>query len=97
MFVGIYAYMEASGHVLGETTILKSPDFAADQSQCLELYYYMYGSDMGSFEVQTLKPSDTNGTTVRRLDGDQGQAWRQLLVSIPVCLLIINGIFLNSY
>ena len=59
----------------------------------------MYGSDMGSFAVQTLKPSETNGTTIRFLDGNQAGAWRQLLVRLPYSLMdqSESHVLLNAY
>ncbi|XP_041467516.1 MAM and LDL-receptor class A domain-containing protein 1-like [Lytechinus variegatus] len=81
---GIYAYVETSGRATGDIAILKSSDFQSGSTQCLEFYYYMYGTNLGRLDVQALQDKETIGTTLRSYNGTQGSAWRQSLVNFDI-------------
>ncbi|XP_041460949.1 MAM and LDL-receptor class A domain-containing protein 1-like [Lytechinus variegatus] len=93
---GTYAYIGASSRTEGDFAILKSPDYESGPTQCLELYYCMYGSDMGKFEVQLLQDKSIVGSTLRSYIGNQGEGWRQLLVTLDVVDGSLYSVLLNA-
>eukprot|EP00057_Strongylocentrotus_purpuratus_P018001 XP_011672475.1 PREDICTED: MAM and LDL-receptor class A domain-containing protein 2-like [Strongylocentrotus purpuratus] len=93
---GIYAYMETTGRRSGDIAILKSTEFASGYIQCLEFYYYMYGEDLGRLDVQSLQDKDAIGTTLRSYSGNQGEAWRQSLVTLDIVDGSLYTVLLNA-
>lgn len=51
LFVGLFAYAEASYCAKGTTTNLTSPFFYSNSLNCLSFYYNLYGDHIGSLIV----------------------------------------------
>ena len=54
MFVcvsGHYMYVEASSRTRGSNAKLVSPKYQGADDQCMEFYYHMYGSNIGTLNV----------------------------------------------
>jgi hypothetical protein len=78
---GNYYYTEASngGGNLGPnaTTILNSPcyDFSGLTEAYFSFYYHMYGSNMGTLELEISVDDGNNWTNIFTLSGNQGNQW----------------------
>ena len=54
IFAGHYAYIDSSGKDNGAFARLSSPMFikpAGQSGGCVQLYYYMYGADIGTLNI----------------------------------------------
>ncbi|XP_071486324.1 MAM and LDL-receptor class A domain-containing protein 1-like [Diadema antillarum] len=80
---GSYVYIEATGQTEGDVAILKSSDFLAPVTRCLEFFYHMGGEDVGSFYVQVQPDTSSSATNVWSQQGDKGDTWRQVQVTLP--------------
>jgi len=84
---GKYAFLETSGGALGSTSYLTSPcvNFGSVNAVVFNFWYHMYGSTMGTLEVQQ-KVGGTWVTTGWSKTGQQhtsmGAAWSEATVSI---------------
>ena len=76
-----YAYIEGSSPNFNRTAILQTAPLNFRGGETLTFRYHMYGSNMGSLQVQTV---DAGGavTTHWSLSGDQGNAWRSATVNL---------------
>nr|XP_054757464.1 MAM and LDL-receptor class A domain-containing protein 1-like [Lytechinus pictus] len=77
---GTYIYIESSDMRKNQKAILKSGDFLASEKRCLEFYYYMYGTSVGSLYVQRQADTQSKFTNLKKLSGNKGAYWRQQLV-----------------
>lgn len=81
MLAGHYAFIDASDpRVAGDNAFLISPIFPAALGKCLEFYYYMYGSDVGTLNVYLT--TLTQNTKIWTKTGDQGKGWFHAFASI---------------
>ncbi|XP_077978860.1 MAM and LDL-receptor class A domain-containing protein 1-like [Glandiceps talaboti] len=79
---GYYMYMEASSpRVAGDVARLMTTVHAATTGQCLEFWYHMYGSNVGTLNIYA-KSGDQYGAVLWSLQGDQGDTWWDAQVTI---------------
>lgn len=84
-----YRYIEASSNRNrpGKVAILKT-DRCLDLTQLnqpvFELYYHLYGNQMGSLEIQLSLDNGTTWTTVHTESGNQGNQWSKLSVDLSL-------------
>ncbi|XP_074653359.1 uncharacterized protein LOC141907576 [Tubulanus polymorphus] len=76
---GHYLYFEASApSKRGDTATLQLTKPAdTKRKECLDFYYSMYGSGIGSLEVIL------SGRPVWRIGGDQGTEWKHQVIELP--------------
>ena len=73
-----YAYVESSfPNYPSKTTILNSPcfDLTGQNGTNLSFAYHMYGSTMGTLDLQVSSDGGINWTSEWSLSGDQGDQW----------------------
>ena len=56
----------------GDNAKLNSPKLQFSGSMCLQFFYHMYGSAVGTFNVEV------NGVNVFSKSGDQGNIWHEV-------------------
>ena len=61
-------YVEATGRAEGDVTMLKSSDFLAVSTRCMEFYYHMGGADVGTLEVQVW-PDSSSSPSIQVVSG----------------------------
>ncbi|XP_030849653.1 MAM and LDL-receptor class A domain-containing protein 2 [Strongylocentrotus purpuratus] len=83
---GAYVYVEATGRAEGDVTMLKSSDFLAVSTRCMEFYYHMGGDDVGTLEVQVWPDSSTSPSTKWSQAQDTGDFWRQVQITLDPIL-----------
>ncbi|XP_041848416.1 uncharacterized protein LOC121644508 [Melanotaenia boesemani] len=90
---GHYLYIEVNKASLGDTARLISPECRDSGPQCLQLWYYMYGSaDTMALNIYLLQDRKTD--LVWRKSNDQGNVWHLAqvdLVSTGRFQIIIEG------
>ncbi|MFK7785042.1 MAG: choice-of-anchor J domain-containing protein, partial [Crocinitomicaceae bacterium] len=73
-----YAYMESSSpNYPSKTAILNSPcfDLSGQNGANLSFAYHMYGSSMGTLNLQVSTNGGSSWSTVWNMSGDQGDQW----------------------
>lgn len=81
---GTYMYIEASSPRLqGDNASLLSERLPANQTVCLEFWYYMYGDGIGNLTVNLEDSCSHTETEVFKRSGEQGEQWRKASVTIP--------------
>ncbi|XP_061186513.1 MAM and LDL-receptor class A domain-containing protein 1-like [Saccostrea echinata] len=72
-----YAYIETSSpRKSGDNAVLESNKIFQDRTYCLNLFYHMYGSDIGNLIIKT--KSDYVQTVLKKISGDQGYNWKRM-------------------
>ncbi|XP_030832894.1 MAM and LDL-receptor class A domain-containing protein 1 [Strongylocentrotus purpuratus] len=81
---GYYLYAESSNpQSSGDKARLTGAAEDADQPQCVEFYYYLYGDTMGSLRVYVKDSTSSGlGDPVWSLSGDRGSGWYRGLASV---------------
>lgn len=80
LFLGYYVYAEASNpRQTGDRAHLVSPSLTGDF--CVQFYYHMYGSSMGTLRVLRLRGSQR--TIVGAFTGDRGNVWHLANIDLP--------------
>ncbi|XP_035695557.1 MAM and LDL-receptor class A domain-containing protein 1-like [Branchiostoma floridae] len=69
-------HIDGTGQSLGKKARLKSPLIFERGDFCLEFYYHMYGSTVGSLNVYR----DSTSNRVWSMSGNQGNAWQKASV-----------------
>ncbi|XP_073714301.1 apical endosomal glycoprotein [Misgurnus anguillicaudatus] len=73
---GHYFYMDSKPpHVQGQKAMMTSPQFNADDTKCLQLWYYMEGSGTGTLNVYQ-QSSNKDRFLLLTQSGEQGGLWR---------------------
>ncbi|XP_022096407.1 MAM and LDL-receptor class A domain-containing protein 1-like [Acanthaster planci] len=95
--VGYYVYLETSvPHQQGDKARLLSPVFDDTYGECLHLWYHMYGSDIGQFNVYGYDTvTNVKSKALFSLSGNQGNEWRftQITFNAPHDYqIIIEGV-----
>ncbi|ESO97870.1 hypothetical protein LOTGIDRAFT_152977 [Lottia gigantea] len=99
---GHYMYTEASLRKLGDKARIMSPTYKNNQDLCLNFYYHMYGSGMGTLNVYT-QTGKTLGRPVFTRTGDQGNQWAVGQATIPKSSavkgfkIVFEGVRGNNY
>ncbi|XP_055957691.1 MAM and LDL-receptor class A domain-containing protein 1-like [Patella vulgata] len=79
---GHYIYIEASSpRNTNDKARLLSPMYSQSGKECLQFYYNMYGSTMGTLNVYVRSKGQT-GQAVWTLSGNQGKAWIKSQVTV---------------
>ena len=65
----------------GDNAIIQSATFKAGPSSCMQFYYNMYGTNVGTLRVW-VQPQGGALTKVWELSGNQGTGWSQAKVSV---------------
>ncbi|XP_074653501.1 uncharacterized protein LOC141907676 isoform X2 [Tubulanus polymorphus] len=82
---GRYIYMEASGRRYGDQAILELTNYSSRSQKCMKVYFYMYGSEMGSLKIAF----ENNGGYRRRrqvvmsVAGNRGRGWHSVQIGVP--------------
>ncbi|XP_067654243.1 MAM and LDL-receptor class A domain-containing protein 1-like [Haliotis asinina] len=79
---GYYIYLETSSGSINDKAELVSPFLGGNTVTCVQLWYHMFGPDINSLTVYT-ELKDGSRTPVWREDGDQGNQWNHMAVTIP--------------
>ncbi|XP_019632083.1 PREDICTED: MAM and LDL-receptor class A domain-containing protein 2-like [Branchiostoma belcheri] len=92
---GNYMYTEASGKQQGDVARLLSPQQTADPSgQCLQFYYHMYGTQIGTLNVYA-QVGASLGNAVWTRTGNQDDQWHFAMVDVTTTSnyqLVFEGI-----
>jgi len=98
---GMYAFIERNGPAVGAIANLVTPciDLRTLLAPKLEFWYHMFGTTMGTLNVQVLDTSNT-WVTVWTLSGDQGNQWIKALVNLnqfagQIVLIRFQGVTAN--
>ena len=85
--LGYYTYFEAGdwnawrNRQEGQKAILESPNIKPQLGPCnLELYYHMWGSDMG--KLQVYQKNSEGFRLLKEVSGDQGNQWNKMAFSL---------------
>ncbi|XP_072014819.1 MAM and LDL-receptor class A domain-containing protein 2-like [Amphiura filiformis] len=81
--LGYYMYVESSLPGMGpyDNAVFASEHLVAAQDYCLNFWYHMYGSGIGTLNVWTEDISRMQ-TLLLRIRGDQGNLWKNALLDI---------------
>ena len=72
IITGYFMYTETSSpRQQGDNAKLNSPKLQFSGNMCLQFFYHMYGSTMGTLNVEV------NGVNVFSKSGDQGKIWHE--------------------
>lgn len=85
-------YIDSSSQRNGEFARLLSPRMKRTRGKCLEFWYHMYGSTVGSLSVYKLVTS-TRGPRIWRMSGNLGDEWLVAQVSVRSRLRSYNIAF----
>ncbi|XP_074544676.1 MAM and LDL-receptor class A domain-containing protein 1 [Halichoeres trimaculatus] len=73
---GHYYFLPSSKtDVAGQTAKMSSPFYPEGKGVCLQLWYHMYGADMGSLNIYQ-QSEDGKQALIFSQTGDQGRLWR---------------------
>ena len=87
-----YMYTEANGMQPGDVFDLNYNGTAcAGGAATVTFWYHMYGSGMG-----TLRLVDQHGATQWSQSGSQGNAWHEVMVSLPTAGFAFEGVLGSS-
>lgn len=98
--LGWYIYLESSYPAkVGEKAILVSELLDSTSSSCFTLWYFMYGTDVGSFSVYT---NDTNNglQLLGKVSGNQGFTWYKFSQEVKSYLeyqIVLEGVIGNGF
>ncbi|CAH1274186.1 MAMDC2 [Branchiostoma lanceolatum] len=88
---GYYMHIDGTGQSSGKKARLKSPLIFARGDFCLEFYYHMYGSTVGTLNVYRDRSSPRN--RVWSMTGNQGNAWQKASVDFSSSSSYVQIIF----
>ena len=80
-----YMYVEASSpNYPSKTAVFNSPcfDLSGESTANFTFAYHMYGSAMGSLDLQASDDNGASWTSVWSISGNQGNAWQTVSVSL---------------
>ncbi|KAI8512343.1 MAM domain, meprin/A5/mu [Branchiostoma belcheri] len=75
---GYYMHIDGTGQSSGKKARLKSRSISSRGDFCLEFYYHMYGSSVGTLNVY--RDRSYSGNRVWSMSGNQGNAWQRASV-----------------
>ncbi|CAH3118157.1 unnamed protein product [Pocillopora meandrina] len=97
---GYYLYIETSSpRSKGHKAWLVSPQFKSTNGRCLQFWYHMYGSTIGTLNVLLLQ-NKTRSSPIWSLSSNQGDIWRVAQVTLNSAVdfsVIFEGITGTSY
>ncbi|XP_046571399.1 MAM and LDL-receptor class A domain-containing protein 1-like [Haliotis rubra] len=79
---GHYLYTEATNRANGDIARILSPTYHDSQAMCVNFYYHMYGSMMGTFNVYAQVGNNTGRPLFSRR-GNQGNKWTVGQATVP--------------
>lgn len=81
---GKYVYLESSGPCPEKLATLLSPciDLAGGINPSVTFWYHMYGSDMGSLQVDVIADMERFDNVFTTISGNQGDIWRSATVDL---------------
>ena len=75
IILGRYIYIEASSpRTPGQKARILTPVYPATTGECIQFYYHMYGSGMGSLVLHTMSNGRITGDIFTK-SGNQGNKW----------------------
>lgn len=74
-------YIDSTSRKQGDKARLLGPQMPKTPAQCLQFWYHMYGSSVGSLSVYK-KTGNPTGPRIWTLSGDQGDEWLVAQVSV---------------
>ena len=78
---GFYLYTEATGKKYKDTARILSPVEKPTTGSCLQFWYHMYGSGMGTLSIYT-KSQNGLSRGIWTESGNQGRQWRTAAVTV---------------
>ncbi|XP_053404933.1 MAM and LDL-receptor class A domain-containing protein 1-like isoform X1 [Mercenaria mercenaria] len=69
---------------MNDDAALLSHILPALQQRCLTFWYNMYGDGIGNLKVYLQDMCKNGQREMFKVSGDQGQSWKQAVISIPV-------------
>ena len=77
-------HIEASyPRVPGDRAVMESPEYPQTLfGKCVEFYYHMYGTDMGTMRIYLRKGGVLDRTPVWSMSGNQGNKWHRASFSV---------------
>ncbi|XP_018531715.2 MAM and LDL-receptor class A domain-containing protein 1 [Lates calcarifer] len=93
---GHYYYLPSSStDRTGQTAAMSSPLYPAGKGACVQLWYHMYGTGMGTLNVYQ-KSEDGKKALIFSQTGDQGRLWRfaqaSLLPRVQPYRIVVEGV-----
>ena len=74
-------YIDASSRKRGDSARLLTPKMPTTRGKCLEFWYHMYGSAVGSLKLYK-KTGSSVGVRIWSQSGNQGDEWLAARVSV---------------
>lgn len=75
-------YTEATGRSSGDVARILSPIESATTGSCLQFWYHMYGSGMGTLSVYLKTGNRLANRPIWSESGDKGNQWRKATTTI---------------
>ncbi|XP_064619815.1 MAM and LDL-receptor class A domain-containing protein 1-like isoform X2 [Lineus longissimus] len=97
---GLYMYIEATSIRSRAYAQLISPAVSTARPACLQFFYHMYGSHMGTLNVYTRSAQNTTSSSLWTRGNNLGNRWRRGLVTINQTSpfkVIMEGVRGNDY
>ncbi|XP_034558606.1 MAM and LDL-receptor class A domain-containing protein 2 [Notolabrus celidotus] len=93
---GHYYFLPSSEeNTAGQTAKMSSPLYPAGKGACVQLWYHMYGVDMGSLNIYQ-QTEDEKQALIFSQTGDQGRLWRfaqaSLLPRVQSYRIVVEGV-----
>ncbi|XP_071828952.1 scavenger receptor cysteine-rich type 1 protein M130-like isoform X6 [Apostichopus japonicus] len=96
--LGYYVYIEVSYGSIGYKAFLQSPSFSSYGRHCVEFYYHMYGTSIGSLHVNV--ETSSLSYAIWSMYGSQGNQWLLGQIEIDVYTttkIVFEGVRGTSY
>ena len=75
LIAGHYFYIEASSpRRYGQKARMLTPVYPATSGECIQFYYHMYGTGMGTLVLHTMSNGQITGDIFTK-SGNQGNRW----------------------
>ena len=84
IFISVGHYLVARSTTAGHVARISTPSYTFPGDYCIEFYYHMRGSNVGTLNVYKLSPNETleNATPVWTMSGNQGNEWRVASIEV---------------
>ncbi|CAL9689269.1 unnamed protein product [Knipowitschia caucasica] len=98
--MGHYYYLSPTwGDQTGHTASISSPLYPPDAGSCLQLWYHMFGKDVGTLNIYQRSADEAKSVLLFSQTGDHGSMWRSaqaaLLPRVQPYRIVVEGIALG--